>query len=291
MTARITRPCVLVFAGHDPSGGAGIQADIEAITAQGAHALTIITALTVQDNNQVRAVYPVDTHILRDQFETLLAQVPIAAVKVGIVGSLENAECIAECVARLRVLSPRLPVAVDTVLGSGRGNALAIHDAVQAVQPVLACASLLTPNLPELGRLTEHFSEQLSEHMTENGQSAPNATDELRARYLAEKFACDVLLKGGHGSGSEVHNRWIAWDAETRSVHATQSWSWLRQEGEFHGSGCTLAAAIAAQLALGHAPETSLINAQAYVQACLESAYQIAPGQFIPSRFEHKDKR
>ncbi|MFZ6818130.1 bifunctional hydroxymethylpyrimidine kinase/phosphomethylpyrimidine kinase [Undibacterium sp. Ji22W] len=277
------RPCVLVFAGHDPSGGAGIQADIEAITAQGAHALTIITALTVQDNNQVRAVYPVDTHILREQFETLLAQVPIVAVKVGIVGSFENATCIAECIARLRILLPQLPVIVDPVLGSGRGNALAIQDAVQAVQPVLVCASLLTPNLPELDRLTEH--------MTKNGQFVLNATDELRAGYLAEKFACDVLVKGGHASGSEVHNRWIAWDIETRSAHVTQSWSWPRQTGEFHGSGCTLAAAIAAQLALGHGLELSLVNAQAYVQRCLESAYQIAHGQFIPSRFDYKDAR
>lgn len=283
MTARITRPCVLVFAGHDPSGGAGIQADIEAITAQGAHALTIITALTVQDNNQVHAVYPVDTQILRAQFETLFAQVPIAAVKVGIVGSLENAMCIAACIAHLRALLPHLPVVVDTVLGSGRGNALAIHDAVQAVQPVLACASLLTPNLPELCRLTEHLSE--------GAQLAANAVDELRARYLVEKFSCDVLLKGGHASGSEVHNRWMAWDVETSSVNPIKSWSWPRQTGEFHGSGCTLAAAIAAQLALGHAPEMSLVNAQAYVHACLENAYQIAPGQFIPSRFEHKDIR
>lgn len=279
MHGRSKRPCVLVFAGHDPSGGAGIQADIEAIAAQGAHALTIITALTVQDNNQVRAVYPVDTHILCEQFEILLAQVPIAAVKVGIVGSFENATCIAECIARLRTLSPNLPVVVDPVLGSGRGNALAIHDAVRAVQPVLACASLLTPNLPELGRLLEA------------SQCEQSASDEMRAHYLCEQFACDVLLKGGHATGSEVSNHWMAWCAEKQTVNSTKSWSWPRQAGEFHGSGCTLAAAIAAQLALGHTPEVSVMNAQTYVQQCLGAAYQIAPGQSIPSRLEHRDTR
>lgn len=272
MTARITRPCVLVFAGHDPSGGAGIQADIEAIAAQGAHALTIITALTVQDNNQVHAVYPVDTQILRAQFDTLLAQIPIAAVKVGIVGSADNARMIAECIAHLRSITPAIPVIVDPVLGSGRGDALAIQDAVVAVQAVLRCASLLTPNLPELQRLTA--SELF----------ASTAGNEERMRYLSEEFGCDVLLKGGHAEGELVRNLWLPYAQTDNTPQVIRSWDWPRLAGEFHGSGCILAAAIAGQLAFGRTMDESLLQAQTYVQECLEHAYQIAEGQSIPMR-------
>lgn len=282
MNERITRPCVLVFAGHDPSGGAGIQADIEAIAAQGAHALPIITALTVQDNNQVRAVYPVDTHILLEQFETLLAQVPIAAVKVGIVGSRENAELIAECVARLRNISPSIAVIVDPVLASGRGDALAIHDAVLAVQAVLHCASLITPNLPELLRLTGNEQSENKQSASEQLWSAQS--DEARMRDLCQQFSCDIFLKGGHAHGDEVCNRWLQWPADENSTSSMKSWNWPRLAGEFHGSGCTLAAAIVGQFACGHRAEVSLMNAQNYTQCSLKNAYQIAAGQSIPWR-------
>lgn len=272
MNERQMRPCVLVFAGHDPSGGAGIQADIEAIAAQGAHALPIITALTVQDNNSVRAVYPVDERILRQQFDTLQSHIPIAAVKVGIVGSSQNAVVIAECIARLRLGTPLLPVVVDPVLGSGRGDALAVHDAVEAVRPVLRCASLLTPNLPELLRLTAI------------DMLASTSSDEARMCYLRDEFACDVLLKGGHAEGELVCNYWLPSAPGHRVQQAINSWHWPRLSGEFHGSGCTLAAAIAARLALGATMEQSLSSAQSYVQDCLEQAYQIAAGQSIPMR-------
>lgn len=257
------RPSVLVFAGHDPSGGAGIQADIEAISAQGAHALPIITALTVQDNNRVSAVYPVDAKILRAQFAQLFAHIPIAAVKIGIVGSQENANAIAQCVEILQESQELIPVVVDPVLGSGGGHALVIDDAVVAVQAVLRRATLITPNLPELGRLV-----------------SAEATDDLKAIRLCKEFSCDVLLKGGHGQGDEIINSWY----QHRQEFHARSWHWPRLEGEFHGTGCTLAAAIAAQLASGQPLEESLSIAQTYTQRSLEQAYSIAAGQAIPSR-------
>jgi hydroxymethylpyrimidine/phosphomethylpyrimidine kinase len=124
------RACVLVFSGLDPSGGAGVGADIEAIAAQGAHALPIVTALTVQDNNRVREVVPVDAALLARQAEALLDAMPICAVKTGIPGSRENAEVIADIVRRLRARHPGLPVVVDPVLASGRGDALARGNAL-----------------------------------------------------------------------------------------------------------------------------------------------------------------
>lgn len=272
MRERRQRPCVLVFAGHDPSGGAGIQADIEAISAQGAHALPIVTALTVQDNNRVQAVYPVEASVMGEQFEMLLDRIPIAAIKLGIVGSLENAKLIAQCVSRLQARQPAIPVIVDPVLGSGGGDALSIQDALLAVQPVMHCATLITPNLPELGRLVSGTD-----------------SDDVKAKKLTAQFACDVLLKGGHGATREVMpeviNHWFEWQHEQQMANLARSWIWPRISGAFHGTGCTLAAAIAARLALGESVGTSLTVAQSYVQRCLEQAYVVAPGQLIPARY------
>ena len=240
------RPCVLVFAGLDPSGGAGIQADIEAIAAQGAHALPIVTALTVQDNNRVREVVPVDAHLLTRQAALLAESMPIRAVKAGIPGSLANAEAIAGVVRVLRVLRPGLPLVLDPVLASSHGDPLVRGDALAALAPLLALATVLVPNLPE-------------------------------AAAIGAVACPHLLVTGGHGDGDEVVNRWT-------SAGGTREWRWPRLPGEFHGSGCTLAAGIAARLALGEPMAQALENAQRYCNQTLADAYLVAPGQRIPRR-------
>jgi len=240
------RPCVLVFAGLDPSGGAGIQADIEAIAAQGAHALPIVTALTVQDNNRVREVVPVDAGLLVRQASLLLERMPVRALKVGIPGSLANAEAIAGVVRMLRVRRPALPLVLDPVLASGHGDPLARGDALAALSPLLALATVLVPNGPEAAAI--------------GAVACPN-----------------VLVTGGHGEGDEVVNRWTGEDG-------TRAWRWPRLPGAFHGSGCTLASSIAARLALGEPMAQALENAQRYCNQSLADSYVIAPGQRIPRR-------
>ncbi|MGB9992517.1 bifunctional hydroxymethylpyrimidine kinase/phosphomethylpyrimidine kinase [Massilia sp. SM-13] len=293
-----TRPCVLVFAGHDPSGGAGIAADMQAITALGAHALCVVTALTVQDNNRVQEVAPVDPALLRRQARALIASCEIAAVKVGIPGSAANAAAIAALIAELRALpaamqaggpssaytqpaaapaaSPAgvpqpggtaqhgaarargalpatavrrcLPVVVDPVLASGKGDPLARGSALEALRLLLPHAMLLTPNSIEAAALG-------------------GAVDTVP----------HVLQTGGHDGGSVVVNRW-------RHAGLERSWHWPRLDGEYHGSGCTLAAAAAALLAQGRAMEEALDLAQAYTHSTLQAAYAIAAGQRIPLR-------
>lgn len=258
--ARVTRPCVLVFAGHDPSGGAGIQADIEAIAAQGAHALPVITALTVQDNDHVYAVHAVDAQIIVQQTMTLIAKMPIAAIKIGIVAHGKNAAAIASVIQKIQLRQAGLPVVLDPVLGSGQGDALALDDAVASLQPLLKVATLITPNLPEARRL------------------APLAQDARAQAQALLAYRCkDVLIKGGHGSDERVCNLWFSGSGQ-------RDWQWPRLPGEFHGSGCTLASAIAAQLALGKDMASSLQLAQEYSQRSLQSAYSIAKGQLIPLR-------
>lgn len=255
------KPSVLVFAGADPGGGAGIQADSQAIAALGAHPLTVITALTVQDNDRVFAVHPVAAGLVQQQAQALIRKIPVTAVKIGIVGNAENAQAIANVIKTLRQKHPTLPVVLDPVLGSGHGDSLAVGNAVKALSPLFELATLITPNLPEAQAL---------------------CGGERRAETQVEQLwslGCEhVLIKGGHGAPEgNVINTWHAHEHY-------RSWTWPRLPGEFHGSGCTLASAIASLLAQGKGMEEALHEGQVYTQRALERAYAIADGQLMPDR-------
>ena len=257
----VAPPCVLVFSGSDPSGGAGMQADITAIAALGAHPLSVITVLTVQDNERVFGVYPVAVELVRQQAQALVDRIAISAVKLGIVGNRANAEVIAAIIRQLRVRQPDLPVVFDPVLANGHGDSLASEDPVAAVAPLFELATVITPNRLEADRL------------------CGDETDpEQQARLLLARGCQNVLLKGGHGPElDQVLNRWL-------SRSQSRSWSWPRLPGEFHGSGCTLAAALSALLAQGLEMEAAISAAQSYCQQTLAASYAIAAGQRIPSR-------
>lgn len=264
-----SRPSVLVFAGSDPSGGAGIQADIQAIAACGAHPLSVITALTVQDNDRVFSVHPAPASLLREQAQALIDKIAIAAVKIGIVGNRANAEAVASMVRELRIQHPELPVVFDPVLASGHGDALAIEDAVQTIAPLIGIATLITPNLPEALALC-------------GGERRA----ESQAQNLLRRGAENVLIKGGHAKkGNKVINTWFGREA-------SRSWTWPRLPGAFHGSGCTLASSIAAWLAQGKPVEQAIDLGQQYCQRALECAYAVAEGQRMPDRLfntQHKE--
>lgn len=259
MSAAAGKPCVLVFAGLDPSGGAGIQADIEAIAALGAHALPVITVLTVQDNERVHGAHPVDADLIGRQARALMARMTIAAVKIGAPGSLANAGMIAALVRQLRQQQPGLPVVLDPVLASGHGDALGEGDPGAAIRCLLDVATILTPNLPEAAALTGIVT-----------------AGEAQTRALLA-LAPHVLLKGGHAEGDAVCNAWL-------HAGGRRQWHWPRFDGPFHGSGCTVAAALAALLAQGQSLEPALARAQAFCHAALGAAYRIADGQRIPQR-------
>ena len=246
MTTASGAATVLVFSGLDPSGGAGIAADLTAIAAQGVHALPIVTALTVQDQNRVYGVDPIDSVLLLRQAEALIGALRIDAVKIGIPGSRANAEAIATIIQRLRLRDPTLPVVLDPVLASGHGDLLSRGDAVAALAPLLPLVTVLVPNGPEAAAL-----------------------DTSPCRH--------VLVTGGHGQGPFVINRW-------HGAGLQREWQWQRLPGEFHGSGCTLSAAIAARLALGEEVGLALATAQAYVHTTLAQSFSVGPGQRIPRR-------
>lgn len=249
-------PNVLCLSGHDPTGGAGLQADIEAVAALGGHALGVITAYTVQDTRNVKRVAAPPMAWLREQLATVLADCPVAAVKIGLLGDARQVPVIASALRRARV-----PVVLDPVLRAGGGRNLASTRLVAAIRRhLLPLVDVATPNRAELLRLV--------------GARRPDAA----ARQWLEAGARSVLVTGGDVPGPHVANTWY------RRGHAPQTRAWPRIPGGFHGAGCTLAAAIATLLARGYTPAAAITDAQAFTHRALQAGRRIGRGRAIPWR-------
>ena len=249
-------PNVLCCSGHDPTGGAGIQADIEAVAAQGAHALTLVTALTVQDTCNVRQVDAVSPALLAQQVAVLLADCEIAAIKIGLLGAPAQLPVLADFIRR-----SQRPVVLDPILRAGGGAELVSSDfAVQMRKLLFPLCTVLTPNAAEARRWT--------------------GEDDLDAagKALLADGVQHVLITGGDEPGAIASNRWYSAGVLVRVFEQP------RLPGTFHGAGCTLAAALAARLGLGEPIEAALTNAQGYVHETLRQARPIGGGRWLPRR-------
>lgn len=252
------RSNVLIASGHDPSGGAGVQADIEAVAAQGAHAASVITVLTRQDTRNVYAAQAIDDAFFVACLTTLGEDMRFDAIKTGVLGSPAQVAALAAFKDRL----PAVPLVVDPVLVASGGGRLAEDPVARALREQLCPrATLITPNLAEARRLCD-------------GEPDPDACG---ARLAA--LGCGVLITGGDQGDREVVNHFYGPAGERRSYR------WPRRPGVFHGSGCTLAAAVGARLALGDSLAEALMTAQRYTARCLERAFAAGSGQPIPDRF------
>jgi hydroxymethylpyrimidine/phosphomethylpyrimidine kinase len=260
-----TPPIVLAFAASDPTGGAGIQADLLTLAALGCHPASVITALTVQDTMGVEAVQPVDPGWVADQARALLEDFPVAAFKLGLLGSVGAVSAIAEIVADY----PDVPLVFDPVLASGRGDQLADEEIIAAMAELLVPqTTLLTPNSLEARRLALD---------PEDDDEAP-ALDEC-ARRLIDGGCEYVLVTGTHEATADVVNVLYGERGPVRSDR------WQRLPGSYHGSGCTLASAIAAHLAFGVDLEQAVRDAQEYTWRSLAAGFRPGMGQFVPDRF------
>ncbi|MGQ0586026.1 MAG: bifunctional hydroxymethylpyrimidine kinase/phosphomethylpyrimidine kinase [Gammaproteobacteria bacterium] len=254
-----SRPSILFVSGHDPGGGAGIQADIETALSLGGHALTLISAHTVQDTRDVASVRAADLALLREQAALLLADSTIRAIKVGLLGDAEQVPFVLELAERSGA-----PLVVDPVLRAGGGAELASASLVEAVKRALPRIELLTPNAAEARRLA--------------------GAGDLQAcgAALVAAGARNVLITGGDEPANDrddaVINRWYRKDG------APRAFSWPRLPGTFHGAGCTLAAAIATLLAQGLPMGAALADAQAWVHGALERGFAPGRGRDIPGR-------
>jgi len=258
-------PIVLSFAASDPSGGAGVQADILTLSSMGCHALSVITAITVQDSLGVEGVLAIDADWVADQARRLLEDMPVDAFKIGVLGSVENIAAIAEIVSDY----PDVPLIFDPVLASGRGDELADDDMTHAMRELLLPqTTVLTPNSVEVRLLAEE---------EEDGDEQSDSLAQCAAK-LVDKGCEYVLVTGTHENTTDVVNTLYGKTGIVRTDN------WPRLPGSYHGSGCTLASAIAAMLANGLTLSEAVREAQEFTWQALRKAYRPGMGQFLPDR-------
>jgi len=255
-------PLVLTFAATDPSGGAGLQADILTLASMGCHPLSVVTAITVQDTMGVDGMQALDAEWVTDQARSLLEDMPVDAFKVGVLGSVEIIAAIAEIVSDY----PDVPLILDPVLASGRGDEFATDDMIHALRELLLPqTTILTPNSIEARRLAE---------VDEDEDTALG----ICAERLIEMGAEFVLVTGTHEATRDVVNTLYGKSGVVRTD------TWPRLPGSYHGSGCTLASAIAAMLANGLELPEAVREAQDYTWHTLKKAYRPGMGQHLPDR-------
>jgi hydroxymethylpyrimidine/phosphomethylpyrimidine kinase len=252
------RPAILSFSGHDPSGGAGVQADIETLVSHRCHAVSVITALTEQDTLNVKRLIPQNPDNIIGQAMTLMADISVKVIKIGLLGHPDTALAVQGILKQ----HPHIPVVFDPVLAAGGGADLSNEALIRTINDLLLpYITILTPNSEEARRLTG------LDDLTECGLS------------LLEKGCDYVLITGTHETTPEVNNQLF------HDGQSIETYSWNRLPYSYHGSGCTLAASIAALLAQGLDTVQAISEAQEFTWNSLNSAYQPGKGQHIPNRF------
>ena len=227
---------ILIIAGSDSGGGAGIQADIKTVTMLGGHAMTAVTAITAQNTLGVDAVHLVPTQMVIDQISAVVSDIGVDAVKIGMIGNAATAHAVADCLTELSC-----PIIFDPVMVATSGAVLADADSIVAFERLMRLATLTTPNLPELEAL--------------GGKDA----------LLAQSFP--LLIKGGHADGDDIVDRLYLAPGQN------ESWSDVRiPTRNTHGTGCTLASAIATGLGQGMALVPAIERARLFVRLALREA-------------------
>lgn len=258
MNETTNTPVVMSFAGTDPSGGAGLQADIETLISMGCHAVSVVTAVTVQDTQQLFRYKAMEPGLIIEQARAVLEDVPVSAFKIGMIGSAENAEAIHS----ILIDYPDIPVVLDPLIAAGGGGELADDELIDAMVDLLfPLTTVLTPNSEEARAF------------------APEAdTLDACAQELLELGSDYILITGSHENTPHVINNLYS---ESRLL---ESYTWDRLPGAHHGTGCTLAAAIAGLLAQDLSPITAVLEAQEFTWEALKNSYRVGMGQSIPNR-------
>jgi hydroxymethylpyrimidine/phosphomethylpyrimidine kinase len=245
---------ILVIAGSDSGGGAGIQADIKTVTMLGGHAMTAVTAITAQNTQGVAGIHPVPTEMILAQIDAVVGDIGVDAVKIGMIGGAFAAEQLAARLDRLRAEQPGIPIVFDPVMVATSGAPLADEATIAAFGRLMDIATIATPNLPELKALTSE----------EDPVSA--------ALHLVGEHGCAVLIKGGHEEGDAIADALIETDNMT-------SWQGQRIDTKnTHGTGCTLASAIAYFLAEGASLSDAVGRAREFVRVALLDATELGQG-------------
>lgn len=241
----------LTVAGSDPSGGAGLQADLKTFTALGVYGASVVTALTAQNTVGVTGIHKVPADFISAQFDAVVSDLSVKAIKTGMLGDRETVETVSALLARV----PNTPVVVDPVMVATSGDTLLAPDAILAVvTSLIPRATLITPNLPEAAKLLQSADAITSDDMIQ------------QAKRLLSLGPKGVLLKGGHGQGDEAIDV-LAIDGSVEVLRRPRI-----ATANTHGTGCTLAAAIVAGLAQDLPLRDAVIQAKDFVWRALEAA-------------------
>jgi len=252
------KPNVMCFSGLDPTGGAGIQADIEALFSTGCHCLPVVTALTVQDTRNVIDCIPTNPTLLIEQARAILEDMPVHAFKIGLLGDIQTVEVIHTLLQDY----PHIPVVLDPILRAGGGFEFSEESIVEAFNSLLIpLTTLLTPNTNEMKALAP-FGDSL----------------DACASEALDKGCKHVLLTGTHANSEKVVNRLYS------QHQAVRVFEWPRLKHEYHGSGCTLAACLAGYLAHGLELSEAAQQAQQFTWDSLNHGHRAGFGQFLPNR-------
>lgn len=264
-------PAVLVLAANDPSGGAGLAADVLTLASLGCHALPVVTALSVQDTASLADFMPVEAEWLDEQARYVLEDMPVHAIKVGAIGSVENLAVIAGIASDY----PEIPLILDPILSGIHGDALNEEEYISAMRELLLPHTLImTPNSIEARHLAADEPDEQEELPLD-----------LAASRLIQAGCQYVLITGTHENTPDVIN------ALYSEMGRVSSHNHTRLPGSYHGAGCTLATALAAMLASGADIATAVKEAQEYTWQALSNAYRPSMGQRIPDRlfWAHQD--
>jgi hydroxymethylpyrimidine/phosphomethylpyrimidine kinase len=239
----VTPPRVLIIAGSDSGGGAGIQADIKTVTMLGGHAMTAITAITAQNTLGVEAVMLVPAEMVVAQIDVVVRDIGVDAVKIGMIGSGEIAQAVADRLKQLAV-----PIVFDPVMVATSGAALADAETIAAFDRLMRLASVVTPNIPELEAL--------------GGEAA------------VLSHGCHLVAKGGHAEGSEIVDRLLSLSGPLSEVRGKRFVT-----EDTHGTGCTLASALACGLGAGLPIERAFVQAVRFVRIAILEAPGLGQGR------------
>jgi len=255
------KPIVLVIAGHDPSGGAGIQADIESIVNAGCHAVTVITSLTAQNTSEVTGISYQDPIFFEEQIKLIFNDFNVSACKIGMIGNAGLVNIIHKELSDIKI-----PIILDPIIDSGTGKNLSPKKTYENILTLLLpLTTIITPNSIEAKILAE----------TEDLKNA--------ASKLLSRGGESVLITGSHEETNDIIN--MLYKRDTPPIEYT----WKRLSGSFHGSGCTLSSRIAANLALGNNLDNAVEEAQKYTWQTLKNGLELGKGQIHPNRFFNKN--
>ncbi|GAB6263989.1 bifunctional hydroxymethylpyrimidine kinase/phosphomethylpyrimidine kinase [Photobacterium sp. R1] len=269
LSPEIKTPITLTIAGSDSGGGAGIQADIKAISATGGYACSVITALTAQNTQSVTGIFPVSPAFVEQQLDAVFSDLDIQSVKIGM---LSDATIIRAVAKKLRQYRPKF-IVLDPVMVATSGDLLLEADAISTLKSeLLPLATLITPNLPEAVALTRNPS--LSGTISPVVHTKETEEKEALIEQLKQLNTEAVLLKGGHWEQEAQSTDYLILESDTVTLTASRV-----QTQNTHGTGCTLSAAIASYLAQGYSLTEAVTRGKAYLTQALLHADQLRIGQ------------